>query len=194
MSMESFKTSMTESVRATVSESIHSEVSNAITPLQEAQKEIIGDLSKTQVRVSALELDNDTTKTKVEELQKQMTSLQQNLSNRPASRTPLSPGTSNLGFRTTPLSAPPAIAPSRDAIQVLRDAKKIVGFSPIRQEDLTYLKGLHSINDDDEAMTTAIMEYLTCEMKVPRSITEKLVLKRVFPPAKPSADGWSTLR
>jgi hypothetical protein len=25
------------------------------------------------------------------------------------------------------------------------------------------------------------MEYLTCEMKVPRSITEKLVLKRVFP-------------
>ena len=49
MSMESFKTSMTESVRATVSESIHSEVSNAITPHQEAQKEIIGDLSKTQV-------------------------------------------------------------------------------------------------------------------------------------------------
>ena len=163
MSMESFKTSMKESVRATVSESIHSEVSNAITPLQEAQKEIIGDLSKTQVRVSALELDNDTTKTKVEELQKQMTSLQQNLSNRPASRTPLSPGTSNLGFRTTPLSAPPAIAPSRDAIQVLRDAKKIVGFSPIRQEDLTYLKGLHSLNNDDEAMTTAIMEFLTCE-------------------------------
>ena len=129
--MESLKTSMTESVRATVSESIHSEVSNAITPLQEAQKEIISDLSKTQDRVSVLELDNDTTKTKVEELQKQMTTAKPF---GPASRALLSPGTSNPGFQTTPLSAPPAVAPSRDTIQVLRDAKKIDGFSPIRQK------------------------------------------------------------
>jgi hypothetical protein len=30
-------------------------------------------------------------------------------------------------------------------------------------------------------------------MKVPRSITDNLVIRRVFPPAKPSSAGWSTL-
>ena len=69
----------------------------------------------------------------------------------------------------------------------------VVGFSPIRFDDVNYLKRQHSIEDDSTAMRIAIIEFLTFEMKVPKSFTDKLVLKRVFPPAKPPPSGWSTL-
>ena len=181
--MESFKTS--------IGETIHS----AIAPVQAVQKEIIVDLTKTKDRVTAIEEDNDSTKAKVDELQKQMSSLQQNLSIRqtPSSSTLHPPVGSNLGYRPSPPPPPPTVAPSPDAAQVLRDAKRVIGFSPIKIEDINYLKEQHSIDDDTTAMTISIIEFLTFEMKVPKSFTDKLVLKRVFPPAKPPPSGWSTL-
>ena len=99
--MESFKTSIGETILT------------AIAPVQAMQKEIIVDLTKTKDRVTAIEEDNDSTKAKVEELQKQMTSLQQNLSDRQtqgSSNSHLSVG-SALTFRPSPPPPPPTVVP-----------------------------------------------------------------------------------
>ena len=53
-SMENFKTS--------IGERIHSEICETIAPLHAAQKVITEDLADTKDRVSAIEVDNDTTK------------------------------------------------------------------------------------------------------------------------------------
>ena len=60
-SMENFKTS--------IGNKIHSEVAEAIVPLQAMQKVIADDLANTKDRVSAIETDNDATKSKVVDLQ-----------------------------------------------------------------------------------------------------------------------------
>ena len=123
-----------------------------------------------------------------------MASLQKDLSNRPASSQSnqlLLPDVNPCTLPTPP-AAPPG-APPPAAVQVLREAKKILGFSPIRRDDIDYLKMQNSIEDDSQAMTSSILEFLTFEMKVPQSITDNLVIRRVFPPAKPSSEGWSTL-
>jgi hypothetical protein len=177
--MESFKTS--------IGETIHT----AIAPLQTMQKEIIDDLKKTKDRVTAIEEDNDSTKVNVAELQKQMNSLQQNLLTRPTPNPRAD--YANVVRQTAPPPPPPASGPCPEAVQVLRDARMVVGFSPIRFDDINYLKRQHSIEDDATAMRIAIIEFLTLEMKVPKSFTDTLVLKRVFPPAKPPPSGWSTL-
>ena len=176
--------------------SIGASIQAAIAPLQVTQKETIEDLAKTKDRVTAIEDDNDSTKAKVEELQKQMSSLQQqNLSRRPplTTRTVQISEDSSSVFRPTPPPPPPNSTPFHDAVHVLKEAKKVVGFSPITVDDINYLKSQHAIEDDATAMTFSIIEFLTFEMKVPKSFTDKLVLKRVFPPAKPPASGWSTL-
>ena len=185
-SMENFKTS--------IGERIHSEICETIAPLHAAQKVITEDLADTKDRVSAIEVDNDTTKTKVEELQKQMVSLQQNLTCRstPSAITTPFTGPTSVSMPAQPSSLP-LRTPSSDALQAILDARRIVGFSPIRQEDIEYLKKQHSITDENQAMASSIFEFLTCEMKVPRSVADQLVLLRVFPPAKPSSEGWSTL-
>ena len=163
-SMENFKTS--------IGNKIHSEVAEAIVPLQAMQKVIADDLANTKDRVSAIETDNDATKSKVVDLQKQMASLQSNQLLLP-----------DVNPRTlpTPPTAPPGAppgAPPPAAVQVLREAKKILGFSPIRRDDIDYLKMQNSIEDDSQAMISSILEFLTYEMKVPQSITDNLVIRR----------------
>ena len=62
--------------------------------------------------------------------------------------------------------------------QVLRDAKRVVGFSPI--EDIDYLKKKTvSIDDYATVMNISIIDFPTLEMKFPQSFTDNLVLKRV---------------
>ena len=194
---EGFNASM-ENFQTSIGNKIHSEVAEAIVPLQAMQKVIADDLANTKDRVSAIETDNDATKSKVVDLQKQMASLQKDLSNRPASFQSNQLLLPDVNPRTLPIppTAPPGAlpgAPPPAAVQVLREAKKILGFSPIRRDDIDYLKMQNSIEDDSQAMTSSILEFLTFEMKVPQSITDNLVIRRVFPPAKPSSEGWSTL-
>jgi hypothetical protein len=176
MFMESFKTSSGETIHT------------AIGPLQTMQKEIIDVLTKTKDRVTAIEEDNDSTKVNVAELQKQMTSLQQNLLTRP---TPPSTRAdyANVVRQPAPPPPPPTSGPCSEAVEVLRDARMVVGFSPIRFDDVNYLKRQHSIEDDATAMMRiAIIEFLTLEMKVPKSFTDTLVLKSL--PSCQTASKW----
>ena len=79
------------------------------------------------------------------------------------------------------------------ALSVLRDARRIVGFSPISMDDINCLKEQNPSLNDVTAMTEAIIEFLKCEMKVPKATIDKVEIKRVFPPAKHSENGWTTL-
>ena len=108
-----------------------------------------------------------------------MASLQKDLSNRPASSQSnqlLLPDVNPCTLPTPP-AAPPG-APPPAAVQVLREAKKILGFSPIRRDDIDYLKMQNSIEDDSQAMISSILEFLSYQMKVPQSITDNLVIRR----------------
>ena len=213
-----FETSQTE-----LASSIRNEMTAAVAPIQVSQREIIDELETTRNKVSEIALENADTKTKVEILQQQMLSMEQRLSNPNGSAPPqdsiypaLPPPTyahpplishapniplagstdhynrvSHPELQSAPTGAT-AASPSA-AVLVLRDAKRILGFSPIKRDDIDYLKVQNGVEDDAQAMHASILEFLTCEMKVPKSITDNLVIRRVFPPAKPSPSGWSTL-
>lgn len=186
--MENFKLSINDSVR--------SEVTAAVAPFREKQEEIIEDLANTKNRVSEIEDDNVNTKTKVEELQKQMVTIQQKLiCTASLSQNNSIPSNSSVPHNSphpNQLPRPSPNNPSPDVLKVLQDAKRVLGFSPITIEDIEYLKEQYSISDDFQAMVTSIQEFLHFEMKIPTSITDKLVFNRIFPPAK-QPTGWSTL-
>ena len=65
---EGFNASM-EKFQTSIGNKIHSEVAEAIVPLQAMQNFIADDLANTKERVSAIETDNDATKSKVVDLQ-----------------------------------------------------------------------------------------------------------------------------
>ena len=184
--MESFKLSINDSVR--------SEVTAAVAPFREKQEELIADLATTKDRVSEIEEDNVNTKTQVEELQKQMVKIQKNLTSHPSHSEGPSPPSNSSSDEKSPHPNTESISnkPSPEALKVLHDAKRVLGFSPITIEDILYLREQNSISDDFQAMVTSIQEFLHFEMKIPTSITDRLVFNRVFPPAK-QPTGWSTL-
>ena len=68
--------------------------------------------------------------------------------------------------------------------KAVREARKVIKFSPISKERVEYLKEQHAITDDMEAMKSSIFDFLEFEMKVPTHITNNIVIAKVFPPAK----------
>ena len=192
-----------ESTQTELAASIRNEVTAVVAPLQASQREIIDELETTRNKFSEIALDNADTKAQVENLQQQMLFMEQRLSNSNGS----APPQESIGppFPPRTNTHPPLISQSQDnpvprsngrvqlsALDVLQSAKKILGFSPITTEDISYLKADHGTVDDMETMRIAIIEFLNCEMKVPKSVTENLVIRRIFPPAK-QPSGWKTL-
>ena len=163
----------------------------AVAPLREKQEEIIEELANTKNRVSEIEDDNVDTKAQIEDLQKQMVTIQKKLIGH--SSHSKSPSNSSGPDKSSPPNTMPVPNnPSPDALKVLQDAKRVLGFSPITIEDINYLKEQNSISDNFQAMVTSIREFLHFEMKIPTSITDRLVFNRIFPPAN-QPTGWNTL-
>ena len=199
------RTEVTDTLRTELATSIRAEVTAAVAPLRDTQKDIINELESTKNKVSEIVIDNADTKSKVQELQNQMLTFQQTMTN-PATIT-TNPAMSNLppsflsvAVNPSPASSVPGNAgpaqlhpPSQaDALSVLQNAKNILGFSPITIDDISYLKAKQSISDDSEAMIHSIIEFLNDEMKIPKHITDNILIKRVFTPAK-QPTGWKTL-
>ena len=174
-----------------VAASIRTEVAAAVAPFHEKQKEIIEDLEETKQKVSDLALDNVATRAMVDDLQKHVIAVQQALS-----ANDIRP--SSLHANPSSNSQPPGLSPSEAsntdpaALQVLRSAKRVLGFSPITNDDIAYLKTQHSFEDNSKAMEFSIIEFLNFEMKVPESVTNNLHIVKVFPPAS-QPTGWNTL-
>ena len=193
--MEQIKISFTETDQTEIAATVRTEISAAIAPLHASQREILEELESTKLRVSD---DNADTKAKVSELQDQMILMQHQLtkSSTPTTSLPVSPNPSTTGPLQVPLIHHPSTSAddrhSAAALEVIHNARKILGFSPITPDDISYLKAQHNMNDNTEAMSVAIFKFLNCKMKVPKSFTDQLITKRIFPPSRHPTD-WKTL-
>ena len=189
---------------AEIAASVRREVSAAVAPIQTCQKEIAADLASTKSKVSEIAQDHADTKVRVDDLHKQMQSFRQQLGQNPqypplplSNRDPQPTPVHHLSVPQLLTSQPPQHSPqTRTPEQVVQNvvslAKKTLGFSPITYEDINFLKNKHSIDDDQEAMKLSIIEFLNYEMKIPKSITDLIFIKRTFSPAK-QPNGWKTL-
>ena len=193
--LEGFKTSMADELKKSLQETVHKEINLAVGPISDKQNEIIEDLTATKHLVSEMQTDHSNTKAIVAELKQQFDEMKKLPRENPA------PVSSLLFPPLTQQKFPPPSSsePSdhgdpayTSALKVLQGAKQILGFSPIKAEDISFLKDRNLVDDEQEAMKMAILEFLVYEMKVPKSITDNIVLKKVFPPAK-QPTGWSTL-
>ena len=174
---------------AVLAASIKTEVAAAVAPFHDRQQEIIEDLEGTKQKVSDLALDNAATRAKVDDLQKQVIAVQKTLfakATHPSDHIP----SSNSQPPVWPTTEAPHVDPA--ALEVLRSAKRVLGFSPITSDDIAYLKAQHFIEDDSKAMEYSIIEFLNLEMKVPVSVTNNLHIVKVFPPAS-QPNGWNML-
>ena len=159
-----------------VKEGVRDEVRQAVTTIVAKQ-----DLLENQQ--NCLEKEHSSLKNRVGLLESELASIKNNPSFS-GNNFPSHPNVS-----TAPISAePPPVSKSSDdtseALKVLRDAKKVLGFSPISTDHLEYLKEQHSLIDDFEAQEYSIREFLEFEMKIPHSTIEKFSIKRIFPPAR----------
>ena len=192
-----------ETVRTELVTTLRTEIGAAVAPLKDAQKEIVDEIETTKRQVSEMALDHADTKSKIIELQQQMISMQKKISQTSVPANPTSSFLHNLPPKHV-LAPPPTLAaagasrgppPStatQTALEVLKNAKRVLGFSPITAEDISYLKEQHATNDDTKVMLLSIKEFLRCEMKVPTTVLDTINIVRVFPPAK-SPTGWKTL-
>ena len=186
-----------ETVRAELTNTLRAEIASAVAPLNVAQKELVEEIEATKSKVSEMIIDNADTKSKIEDLQRQMISIQREKNLPPSMpvNPPVAPPTGFSAERAPPPSGSQGPSPSiasQPALQVLHNAKKVLGFSPITAEDISYLKVQHATEDDARAMHLSIKEFLGCEMKVPSYVLDTITIIKVFPPAK-SPTNWKTL-
>ena len=190
----------TEKLQNFFKESVREEVGKAVTSLVEKQNSLelkqnsleqqTSSISSRVSRIEAALDDTDLTRTKVIALEKQMTDIQNSISN-PTAFTNTASSSSTPSAAASSSTSEPSLAPT-PALAVIKSAKTILGFSPITPSDISFLKNKNSLDNDEEARALSIIEFLNDEMKVPSSITDKIVIKRTFPPASKPV-GWSTL-
>ena len=189
-----------ETVRTELATTLRTEIGIAVAPLKVAQKEMVDEIETTKCKVSEMALDYAETKSKIMELQQQMTSMQKKVSHPPVLVNPTSSALLNPPARhvfapptisATASQGPPTTA-SQPALEVLQNAKRVLGFFPITPADISYLKEQHAVDDDAEAKLLSVKEFLRCEMKVPTAILDTINIVRVFPPAR-DPTGWKTL-
>ena len=170
-----------ENLNTLIKDGVHTEVTAAIAPFRDKQNDIIEDLTNTKEKVSEIETDHENTKEKVGELQKQIEQLQEHMTTKSSSNFPPLPSQ----MLPEPLITSTVINTQTPGIEkAVREARKVMKFSPISKERIEYLKEQHAITDDKEAMKSSILEFLEYEMKVPAHITDNIVITKVFPPAK----------
>jgi hypothetical protein len=163
--MEQIKISFTQTAQTEIAATVRTEISAAIAPLHASQREIVEELESTKLKVSEIADDNADTKAKVSELQEQMILMQHQLtkSSTPTTSLPVPPNPSTIGRPQVPPIHHPSTSTDRHsaaALEVIHNARKILGFSPITPDDISYLKAQNNMNDNTEAMSVAIIEFL----------------------------------
>ena len=172
-----------------ITQTFRSELSNAIIPIKNKQNEMSVDLEKTKQSVSDIITNYEQTRTQLQELQLEVSTIKQNFT--------LQPVPTNSSIQAPPSTPQVSVQeesgkPATDAIQVLKSAKKILGFSPITPVIIINLGEQLNIENESSLKAAAVCSFMNSEMKIPRSITESLVIVRTFTPAK-QPQGWSTL-
>ena len=163
-----------QNLTAMVKEGVRDEVRLAVTTIV-AKQNLLED------KQICLENDHSSLKSRVCFLESELASIK---NNPPSVNFPALPTVSTISISAEPTPDTVSSDDTPDALRVLQEAKKVLGFSPIPNDHIDYLKEQYSIVDDFEAKKTAIQEFLEFEMKIPRSSIEKFSMRRIFPPAK----------
>ena len=180
-----FQQSFTLSVRNEISLTVRSEINAAIAPLQQKQKDLQTELEATKLQVSEIVIEHTTTRTKLVELENKLQSSNTpSLLARPSVSAITTSSTLEAGRTDTNNQ-------SQAALAVLRDAKRIQGFSPITASDVEQIKANSTNINHEEALNLAVRRFLCIEMNISESISNSLSIEKIFPPAN-KAD-WNTL-
>ena len=171
---------------------IRHEVAYAIDSMNKKQSDFSKDLLDTKEKCEAIAIESKDTRVQLHALQKEFSSFKQNL--------PIPQVPTNAAGRSFPITPPITNPPSDNvqAISVLQAAKRVLGFTPIEHKDILYLQDRLSCSvdtrplDSDSLRIEAIREFLTDEMKIPRTVADSLLIARTFTPARQS-ENWSTL-
>ena len=77
---------------------------------------------------------------------------------------------------------PEVVTASTHFKKLLSDGKRVIGLSPIDQNDIDIEKD-KGVENEDEAMISAAMTFFTEDMNIPTSTLNKMKIIRVFKPA-----------
>ena len=135
-----------------VKEGVRDEVRQAVTTIV-AKQNLLED------QQNCLEQEHSSLKTRVGFLESELASIKNNPHFSGNNFHPLK-SASTAPIVAEPLPDSKSIDDTTEALNVLREAKKVLGFSPISIEYLEHLKELHSIDDDFEAKQYSIREFL----------------------------------
>ena len=148
-------------------ENLASRVENAINPLQKTKEELKSGLSDVSNRVTSIEANTNANKSQITRLQEQMNSFRRDLDKvtssqlspcepsilapppRPSPRSDPSTGQQYSLFSTLHIDSTPqaraSLTNNDEATQVIKDARRILGFSPISMTDIDYLRRQKSL-------------------------------------------------
>ena len=174
------------------------ELTSLIKPISEKQEGIIADLNATKAKVDNIDNECKDTREQLSKLQQEVTSMkQQNNQQHYVPRQIPASMRSDSNLRVSEYSQPDRQSTSfsitsNPAISVLNEAKKVLGFSPIKALDIQYLQDKLSISDEAKARERAIRDFLIGEMNIPKNIAESLPIIKTFTPARRPND-WTTL-
>lgn len=185
-----------ENLTTLVKEGVRDEVRDVVASLVTKQNSLEEKQNSLDDKQLAFEQEQSTLKTRVSHIESELAALK--------SQAPSSSVVATLPWSRThqsnqhTTSRPPQPLPPTDNVQepdiekAVKEARKVIKFSPITKERIEYLKEQHDITDDKEAMKTSIFEFLEYEMKVPSHIINNIVITRIFPPAK-QPNNWNYL-
>ena len=177
-----------ENLTTLVKEGVRDEVRDVVASLVTKQNSLEEKQNSLDDKQLAFEKEQSTLKTRVSNIESELAALKnQAPSSSVVGTFPWSRAhQSNHHTRSSPLLPTPARTDPNDpfkvAEKILSEAKKIIGFAPIRKSCLDYFKASKQLVSDDETMLAAISEFLNDEMKVPSEIVQNLRIKRIFPP------------
>ena len=165
-----------ENTNREIKSTISSEISNTVTSLQKKQDDMIADLNETRAQVSNLSAQSTTTLSCLDLIERKLNSIQQP-SSLPPSRSTFEQSSHSINQDTSAASLN-----KQNPILVIREAKKILGFSPITPTEVErFLESPDIV--EHEAMRLAIVKFLVHEINFPENAANGFEISWIFPPA-----------
>lgn len=165
-----------ENFKVSFNETINSSIEAAVAPVRDKQEELTSTVKSVSDSVAKLEYDHAATKELVNDLKAEVSSLRSGAASNPSASHPARPL-----ITPSPSSNPtPEISSRNEVIDAISNAKRILGFSPIKIDDVLPNR---STGPSCTNAASSIRDFLHYEMKIPRDMADRFHILKVFPPA-----------
>ena len=163
----------------------------------ETMNKFIGEV--TTVKTELKEIKSNQTKTdqnyatlteKMETLESELKKMKQPTTTKPSIqlRGSIPPFPQSCSPIHPPGSLPAAFQPShsqedeKKIYSIVKEARKTIGFSPISEDDIRSVKDENKIENNEEALEAAIKDFMHQEMSIPKEVSDKLQIVKIFRP------------